>query len=275
MCDFTRRWPLERLVSVRTWQKWIWFISSPVVWCWPQAWGGRVSLPRAHLQRRCFDVADVAMGTGTLRTDALEASPHVDASCPTATVVLLAQTLVHIWKTKQWSVTGMRGERPARWPPCSLVTAVTTVGCCDASVYYFKSFEFSQFSLRRILHGLKVSSVGEELRSVVSLAGWVKFGWRTPLREWRCHLGEEHLWGLSPNNAAPWRAVKDCCSSQVAYALIMCLRDGVLSRSGLRFGPAAEEEEQPDHRGFNYRPKLGDINGNCATHRGHTWRVCC
>lgn len=37
----------------------------------------------------------------------------------------------------------------------------------------------------------------------------------------------------------------------------MCLRDGALSRSGLGFGPAAEEEEQPGHRGFNYRPKLG------------------
>lgn len=140
-------------------------------------------------------------------------------------------------------------------------------------------FSPPQFSLWRILHDLKGSSVGEELRSVVSLAGWVKFGRRTPLREWRCHTGEEHLWGLSPNNTAPRRAAKDCCSipwpgSHVAYALIMCLRDGALSRSGLRFGPAAEEEEQPDHRRFNYRPKLGDINGNCATHRGHTWRSC-
>lgn len=37
----------------------------------------------------------------------------------------------------------------------------------------------------------------------------------------------------------------------------MCLRDGALSRSGLGFGPAAEEEEQPGHRGSNYRPELG------------------
>lgn len=37
----------------------------------------------------------------------------------------------------------------------------------------------------------------------------------------------------------------------------MRLRDGVLSRSGLGFGPAAGEEEQPGHRGSNYRPELG------------------
>lgn len=80
-----------------------------------------------HLQRRCFDVADVAMRTGTLRADTLKASARVDASCPAATVVLLAQTLVHIWKTKQLSVTDKRGERPARRPPWSLVTTLTTV----------------------------------------------------------------------------------------------------------------------------------------------------
>lgn len=133
-------WPLERLVSVRTCQKWTWFISSPAVLRWPQAGEGRVSLPRAHLQRRCFDVADVAMRTGTLRTDTLKASARVDASAAATTVVLLAQALVHIWKTKQWSVTDKRAERPARRPPCSLVTTGTTTRCCDPSVYYSKSF---------------------------------------------------------------------------------------------------------------------------------------
>lgn len=54
-----------------------------------------------HLQGRCPDVADVAMRTGTLWADTLKASPCVDTSCPAATVVPLAQTLVHIWKTKQ------------------------------------------------------------------------------------------------------------------------------------------------------------------------------
>lgn len=63
-----------------------------------------------HLQRRCFDVAGVAMRTGTLRSDTLKASARVDASCPAATVVLLAQTFVHIWKNKQWGVTDKHGE---------------------------------------------------------------------------------------------------------------------------------------------------------------------
>lgn len=65
-----------------------------------------------HLQGRCLDVADVAMRTGTLWVDTLKASPHVDTSCPSATVVLLAQTLVHIWKKKQQSRVRRRsGER--------------------------------------------------------------------------------------------------------------------------------------------------------------------
>lgn len=85
------------------------------------------------------------MRTGTLRTDTLKASAHVDATCPVATVVLLAQTLVHIWKTKQQGVTDKHGERPARRPPCSLVTTVTAMGCCDASVYFLKSFFFKLF----------------------------------------------------------------------------------------------------------------------------------
>lgn len=73
-------------------------LCLPAVSHWPKAGEGRVSLPCAHLQRRCFDVAGVAVGTGTLRTDTLKASARVDARCPAATVVLLAQTLVHIWK---------------------------------------------------------------------------------------------------------------------------------------------------------------------------------
>lgn len=43
-----------------------------------------------HLQGGCLDVADVAMRTGTLWADTLKASPRVDTSCPSATVVLLA-----------------------------------------------------------------------------------------------------------------------------------------------------------------------------------------
>lgn len=105
---------------------------------WPKTWEGRVSLLCAHLQRRCFDVAGVAMRTGTLRTDTLKASARVDASCPAATVVLLAQTLVHIWKIKQWGVTDKHGGRPARQRPCSLVTTVTTMGCCE--LIFFRSF---------------------------------------------------------------------------------------------------------------------------------------
>lgn len=43
-----------------------------------------------YLQGRRLDIADVAMRTGTLWVDALKASPRVDTSCPSATVVLLA-----------------------------------------------------------------------------------------------------------------------------------------------------------------------------------------
>lgn len=49
-----------------------------------------VTLGCVHLQGRCLDVADVAMRTGTLWVDTLKASPCVDTSCPSATVVLLA-----------------------------------------------------------------------------------------------------------------------------------------------------------------------------------------
>lgn len=50
---------------------------------------------------------------------------------------------------------------------------------------------------------------------------------------------------------------------QVACTLIACLWDGVLGPSGLGF----EEEQQPGHRRFNYRPRLGT---SMETHRGHT-----
>lgn len=80
------------------------------------------------------------MRAGTLRTDTLKASARVDASGAAATIVLLAQALVHIWKTKQWSVTDKRAERPPGRPPRSLVTTGTTTGCCHPSVYYLKSF---------------------------------------------------------------------------------------------------------------------------------------
>lgn len=52
--------------------------------------GNGVTLGSIHLQGRCLHVADVAMRTGTLWVDALKASPRVDTSCPSATVVLLA-----------------------------------------------------------------------------------------------------------------------------------------------------------------------------------------
>lgn len=72
----------------------------------------RVTLGCIHLQGKCLDVADVAMGTGTLWADTLKASARVDTSCPAAAVVLLAQTLVHIWKTKQRRYVRMRrGKR--------------------------------------------------------------------------------------------------------------------------------------------------------------------
>lgn len=49
--------------------------------------GAGVSLT---LKGRCLDIADVAMRTWTLWVDTLKASPCVDTSCPSATVVLLA-----------------------------------------------------------------------------------------------------------------------------------------------------------------------------------------
>lgn len=55
--------------------------------------GARVPLT---LEGGRLDVADVAMRAGTLRVDTLESSPRVDTSRPSAAVVLLAQTLVHI-----------------------------------------------------------------------------------------------------------------------------------------------------------------------------------
>lgn len=71
-----------------------------------------------HLQRWRLDIADVAMWTGTLWTDTVKASPRVDTSCPSATVVLLAQTFVHIWRTKQHRHENEKqGERRARLLP--------------------------------------------------------------------------------------------------------------------------------------------------------------
>lgn len=48
------------------------------------------TLWRVHLQRRCLDVADVAMWSGALWVDASKASPRVDTRRPLATVVILA-----------------------------------------------------------------------------------------------------------------------------------------------------------------------------------------
>lgn len=63
------------------------------------------------LQGRCLDIGDVAVQPGTLWVHALKAASYVDTSCPSATVVLLAQTLIHIWKTKQQKPLGMRSEK--------------------------------------------------------------------------------------------------------------------------------------------------------------------
>lgn len=83
--------------------------------------------PRAYSQGRRLDVADVAVGARALRAHTLEASSCVDAGCPAATVVLLAQTLVHICggpNGKRHVRALKREERRARLTPRFLVTIV-------------------------------------------------------------------------------------------------------------------------------------------------------
>lgn len=55
----------------------------------------------------------------------------------------------------------------------------------------------------------------EEVRSVVALVSQINSGW--PVQDWRIkvrrYAGEEHSWGLSPNNTAPQRIAAEFCIS--------------------------------------------------------------